>query len=134
MGLGKTVQALALLMYLAEVKDIWGPFLVVAPASTLHNWHNEITKFCPSLKALPYWGDITDRKILRKFWDPKKLHARDADFHVLVTSYQMLVHDARHFPRVKWEYMVLDEAQVSLLHVTSLIVFLILPRAGSVLP
>lgn len=37
MGLGKSVQSISLLAYLAETHDIWGPFLVVAPASTLYN-------------------------------------------------------------------------------------------------
>ncbi len=51
MGLGKTIQAIAFLAYLAEVKNIWGPFLVIAPNSTLHQWHQEVSKFCPGLKV-----------------------------------------------------------------------------------
>ena len=42
MGLGKTVQSLAFLAYIAETYGIWGPFLVITPASTLHNWQQEI--------------------------------------------------------------------------------------------
>ena len=42
MGLGKTVQALAMLAHIAEHYNIWGPFLVVTPASTLHNWQQEV--------------------------------------------------------------------------------------------
>lgn len=38
MGLGKTIQAIALLSHISENKGIWGPFLVVAPNSTLYNW------------------------------------------------------------------------------------------------
>lgn len=71
MGLGKTVQSISVLSYLAETHNIWGPFLVVTPASTLHNWQQEITKFVPDFKVLPYWGNAKDRKILRKFWDRK---------------------------------------------------------------
>jgi len=35
MGLGKTIQAIALFAHIAYTKNIWGPFLVVAPATTL---------------------------------------------------------------------------------------------------
>lgn len=112
MGLGKTVQSIALMAYLAEVHDIWGPFLVIAPASTLHNWQQELSKFVPSLKALPYWGNVKDRTVLRKFWNRKQIsYHRDAPFHVLITSYQLVVSDEKYFQRVKWQYMVLDEAQ-----------------------
>ena len=51
MGLGKTVQSISLLAHLAETHNIWGPFLVVAPASTLHNWQQEVAKFVPDFKV-----------------------------------------------------------------------------------
>lgn len=112
MGLGKTVQSISVMAYLAEVHNIWGPFLVIAPASTLHNWQQEITRFVPDIKVLPYWGSAKDRKILRKFWDRKHLtYTRESEFHVLVTSYQLVVLDAQYFQKVKWQYMILDEAQ-----------------------
>nr|POE56829.1 putative dna helicase ino80 [Quercus suber] len=112
MGLGKTVQSISVMAYLAEVHNIWGPFLVIAPASTLHNWQQEITKFVPTLKTLPYWGSAKDRKVLRKFWDRKHItYTRDSPFHVLVTSYQLVVQDTAYFQKVKWQYMILDEAQ-----------------------
>ncbi|KAG0314931.1 putative DNA helicase ino80 [Dissophora globulifera] len=111
MGLGKTVQSISLMAYLAETQNIWGPFLVIAPASTLHNWQQEFTKFTPDLKALPYWGNMNDRKTLRKFWQKKQVYNREAPFHVVITSYQLVVSDEKYFQRVKWQYMVLDEAQ-----------------------
>ncbi|KZO96028.1 hypothetical protein CALVIDRAFT_481994 [Calocera viscosa TUFC12733] len=113
MGLGKTVQSISLLAYLAEKYDIWGPFLVIAPASTLHNWEQEIRKFVPRMKVLPYWGVVKDRQTLRKFWwNRKKVkYNESAPFHVLVTSYQMVLADAQYFQSVKWQYMILDEAQ-----------------------
>lgn len=112
MGLGKTVQSISLLAYLAETHDIWGPFLVVAPLSTLHNWQQELTRFVPSLKALPYWGNVKDRATLRKFWSKKEIsYNKDAPFHVLITSYQLVTQDQQYFQRVKWQYMILDEAQ-----------------------
>ncbi|KAJ2261595.1 putative DNA helicase ino80 [Coemansia sp. RSA 376] len=112
MGLGKTVQSISLLAYLAETHNIWGPFMVVAPASTLHNWQQELTRFVPEFKVLPYWGTPKDRKVLRKsLWNPSSLSRRDSDFHVLVTSYQLVVQDEAYLNRVNWQYMVLDEAQ-----------------------
>ncbi|KZL76642.1 snf2 family domain-containing protein [Colletotrichum incanum] len=112
MGLGKTVQSISVMAYLAEKYDIWGPFLVVAPASTLHNWEQEIRKFVPEFKILPYWGSAGDRKVLRKFWDRKHTtYKKDASFHVCVTSYQLVVSDVAYFQKMKWQYMILDEAQ-----------------------
>ncbi|KAJ1790193.1 putative DNA helicase ino80, partial [Coemansia sp. RSA 2167] len=112
MGLGKTVQSISLLAYLAEKHNIWGPFMVVAPASTLHNWEQELKRFVPEFKVLPYWGSPKDRKVLRKsLWNPKSLSRKDSGFHVLVTSYQLVVTDEQYLNRVKWQYMVLDEAQ-----------------------
>lgn len=112
MGLGKTVQSISVLAYLAETHNIWGPFLVVTPASTLHNWQQEITRFVPDFKVLPYWGSAKDRKILRKFWDRKSVvYSKDSPFHVVVTSYQLVVADAQYFQKMRWQYMILDEAQ-----------------------
>lgn len=112
MGLGKTVQSISVMAYLAEKHDIWGPFLVVAPASTLHNWQQEIVKFVPEFKILPYWGSASDRKVLRKFWDRKhSTYRKDAAFHVCITSYQLVVSDVAYFQKMRWQYMILDEAQ-----------------------
>uniref|UniRef100_A0A7S3EE99 Chromatin-remodeling ATPase INO80 n=2 Tax=Rhodosorus marinus TaxID=101924 RepID=A0A7S3EE99_9RHOD len=111
MGLGKTIQTISFLAYLAEKENNWGPFLVVTPKATLHNWQQEITKFCPSFRVLPYWGSKNDRQELRKHWSAKRMYHKDAEFHVCITSYETLTSDERHFPRVKWQYLVLDEAQ-----------------------
>ncbi|KAL4238749.1 putative DNA helicase ino80 [Mactra antiquata] len=111
MGLGKTVQSLACLAHLAEACGIWGPFLIVAPASTLHNWQQECSRFIPKFKVVPYWGNTQDRRVLRKFWDQKCLHTEEASFHAVITSYQLVIQDVKYFQRIKWQYMVLDEAQ-----------------------
>lgn len=111
MGLGKTVQSIAFLGHIAEQYGVWGPFLVISPASTLHNWQQEVQRFLPSFKVVPYWGSPNERKILRQFWEQKDLHTKDASFHVVITSYQIVVSDYKYFNRIKWQYMVLDEAQ-----------------------
>ncbi|RZF37180.1 hypothetical protein LSTR_LSTR009705 [Laodelphax striatellus] len=93
MGLGKTVQSIAFLCHIAEKYSFWGPFLIISPASTLHNWQQEMARFVPDFKVVPYWGSPQDRKILRQFWDVKGLHTREASFHVVITSYQLVVTD-----------------------------------------
>jgi DNA helicase INO80 len=111
MGLGKTVQSIAFLSYLAGSKDVWGPFLIVAPNSTLHQWQQEVSKFCPELRVLPYWGAAKERQILRQSWSSKLLSTRAAPFHVLITSYNAVVADEKYFHRMRFRVMVLDEAQ-----------------------
>ena len=101
MGLGKTVQSISLLAHLMERHGVQGPFLVVSPASTLHNWMDELARFVPSFIALPYWGP--DRRAL--------LRGHGSAFHVVVTSYQIVVSDERILNRIQWRYMILDEAQ-----------------------
>ncbi|KAG9480907.1 hypothetical protein GDO78_010270 [Eleutherodactylus coqui] len=92
-------------------ENIWGPFLIISPASTLNNWHQEFSRFVPRFKVLPYWGNPHERKVIRKFWGQKTLYTQEAPFHVVITSYQLVVQDVKYFQRVKWQYMVLDEAQ-----------------------
>lgn len=111
MGLGKTVQSIAFLCHIAENYGVWGPFLIISPASTLHNWQQEMQRFVPDFKVVPYWGSPHERKILRQFWEQKDLHTKSASFHVVITSYQLVVTDYKYFNRIKWQYMVLDEAQ-----------------------
>lgn len=115
MGLGKTIQSISLLAHLAERQNNWGPFIIVTPASTLHNWQQEFARFVPALKIIPYWGSVQDRKVLRStcmpFWTGKKPVTRDTPFHVMITSYQLIVSDEAFLQKVKWQYMILDEAQ-----------------------
>ena len=47
MGLGKTIQCVSHLAYLAQTLSIMGPFLVIVPLSTVHNWVKEFAKYAP---------------------------------------------------------------------------------------
>lgn len=102
MGLGKTIQAIALLAHLSESEGVGGPFLVVTPSSTLHNWASELARFVPAFSVLSYWGNVQERRDLRK-------GLRKAN--VVVTSYQVAISDESVMSRLKWQYMILDEAQ-----------------------
>lgn len=104
MGLGKTIQTIALLAYLAACRGIWGPHLVVVPTSCIVNWETEFKKWCPIFKVLTYYGSSKVRKQLRVGW------SRLNSFHVCITSYQLVVQDTNAFKRKRWYYMILDEA------------------------
>lgn len=54
MGLGKTIQCIAHIAMMIE-KKVLGPFLVVAPLSTLPNWISEFRRFTPEVRLLK-WG------------------------------------------------------------------------------
>lgn len=87
----QTIQSISLLAWLAETQNIWGPFLVVAPTSTVHNWQAELTRFVPRLKVLPHWGTPADREVIRRQWSrPSVTFTEDAPFHIVVTSYDMV--------------------------------------------
>lgn len=60
-GLGKTLQTISLLGYLAEFRGIKGPHLIIVPKSTLHNWMNEFKKWCPSLRPVKFHGNQEQR-------------------------------------------------------------------------
>lgn len=104
MGLGKTVQTIALLAHLAEEKKVWGPHIVIVPASVLINWEIEFKKWAPGLKILPYYGTLKQRKQKRQGW------SKPNSFHVLITSYNIAVQDQSILRRKPWHYMILDEA------------------------
>ena len=70
MGLGKTLQTISLFCLLSEVDKNAGPFLVIAPLSTLLNWKREVERFAPGVpakllypkqKAVEEWDYLEDR-------------------------------------------------------------------------
>lgn len=109
MGLGKTIQTISLICHLFE-KGIKGPFVIVAPLSTLSNWRNELSKWAPGLNILQYHGNKNDRARLRNVELPKMLQKPHPSLHVLITSYEMSIRDARFLRRIPFKYLVVDEA------------------------
>ncbi|KAK7144873.1 hypothetical protein R3I94_011076 [Phoxinus phoxinus] len=117
MGLGKTCQTISLLAYARGGLKMNGPFLVLCPLSVLENWRQELERFCPSLSVLYYTGDKERRAELQEELKNGK------NFHVLLTTYEMCLKDARFLKSWKWKILVVDEAhrlknQESLLHQT----------------
>jgi non-specific serine/threonine protein kinase len=109
MGLGKTIQVLALLVVLKDPKreprEKNHPSLLVAPASLLANWAAELARFAPSLKALiahPSAIPASELKALA----PDRL--RDVD--LVITSYGSLLR-IPWLTETSWSLVALDEAQ-----------------------
>jgi non-specific serine/threonine protein kinase len=106
MGLGKTIQVLALLLVLKqEGKNGLHPNLLVAPASLLANWSMESQRFAPSLHVLIVHPSAMTGAQLRAL-DAGQL----AGFDLVITSYGSLL----RLPVLMaqdWCVAVIDEAQ-----------------------
>jgi len=105
MGLGKTIQCIALFSHLIYM-GVSGPFLVVAPLSTLSNWIREFQRWTPSIPVLLYHGTKAEREILRK---TKLVRTKKNSFPVIVTSYQIVMKDRKYLQKYSWKYIVIDE-------------------------
>lgn len=104
MGLGKTLQTISLLGYLKNFKNNAGPHIVIVPKSTLQNWKNEFSKWCPSLRAVILIGDAEARNtFIRDVLMP-------GEWDVCITSYEMCIREKSVFKKFNWRYMVIDEA------------------------
>ena len=101
MGLGKTAQAIAILAHLRE-SGVNGPFLVVAPLSTLSGWTEQLRAFCPSLQVVTYTGNAGERAATRR--------APLGPATVLLASYEPILADAPQLRTLPFAYVVLDEA------------------------
>jgi chromodomain-helicase-DNA-binding protein 1 len=64
MGLGKTIQIISFLSYLYNAQQLYGPFLLVVPLSTLTAWQKEFEIWAPELNVIVYIGDITSRNMV----------------------------------------------------------------------
>jgi non-specific serine/threonine protein kinase len=105
MGLGKTVQVLALLLLLKRHRAIPGPHLLVVPASLLANWKAETERFAPSVSVLVAHPSATPREELAAL-GPEALAGHD----VVVVSYGA-VHRFPWLAATSFGLVVLDEAQ-----------------------
>ena len=82
MGPWKNLANDFLLGYLYEFRGIKGPYMVVAPKSTLGNWLNEIWCFCPIFSAVKSFRNTPSilRKQRRESSAPKQSGQHDMPF------------------------------------------------------
>ena len=105
MGLGKTIQIIALLVQLRRESPppASPPSLIVAPASLLANWRDEIARFAPKLRAATAHPSAPPDAA----WSPD---SPQDGVDVVITSYQQVA----RLPSPatgRWRLVILDEAQ-----------------------
>jgi len=98
MGLGKTLQALALLASLPINSQTTR--LIVVPASLLENWRREAARFTPQLKSYVHHGN-------HRLRSTKDFASHD----LVITSYGTLARDRKVFGSVEFACAIADEAQ-----------------------
>ena len=107
MGLGKTIQTISFLAFLREMKS-YGPFLIVAPLSTLSNWIDEFARWTPEIKTLLYHGSPADRAELR---DSKLKRPGTESFPVVCTSYEICMNDRKFLSQYGWKFIIIVSRQ-----------------------
>ena len=94
---------------LRESDDFFGPYLIVAPLSTLSNWIEEFNHWTPSIPVVVYHGTPTERaaiwqdKVLRHY----KAGRADNKFPIVLTSPQIVLRDRLNLVKVAWEFILI---------------------------
>ena len=102
MGLGKTLQILTMFKSYYEGSGEKLPSIVICPASLSFNWESESQKFTPELRIVVISGSATDRT---------DLISQSSTFDLLITSYDLLKRDIELYEPLRFEYVIIDEAQ-----------------------
>uniref|UniRef100_A0AAR2JQK6 DNA helicase n=1 Tax=Pygocentrus nattereri TaxID=42514 RepID=A0AAR2JQK6_PYGNA len=109
MGLGKTIQTISFLSYLFHQHQLYGPFLLVVPLSTLTSWQREFVTWAPDMNVVVYLGDVLSRKTIRDYeWIHQQ--SKRIKFNVLLTTYEILLKDKGVLGNINWAFLGVDEA------------------------
>lgn len=125
MGLGKTIQSSVFLQMLRREQGMRGPFLVVAPLSTVVQWQREVTTWT-DMDAIIYHGSLEDREIIRTHELSYLSRGKGADgykLEVVITTPEtcMAADNAgnknapnarikRELSKIQWDCIIIDEA------------------------
>jgi SNF2 family DNA or RNA helicase len=103
MGLGKTVQLLAMECLQRHQDPDTGPTLLLCPVSLVGNWQREAAKFAPELRVYPHHGGARHHgEVLRQ---------RLSETDLVLTTYATATRDIDELAGHRWNRVVLDEAQ-----------------------
>lgn len=95
MGLGKTLQIIA---FLSDASFKKSKNLIIVPRTLLMNWHRELQKFSPDTSVYLYHG--TDRS-----------NSEMQEAKIIISTYQTIVNDIEIFNNIKFDNLIVDEAQ-----------------------
>ncbi|KAI8828551.1 SNF2 family N-terminal domain-containing protein [Chytriomyces cf. hyalinus JEL632] len=114
MGLGKTVQSTVFLDYLYTRCNVKGPFLVIAPLSTIGNWERELNRWS-DMNVVVYHGRDVARNLIveTEFYYRNQNHDPVANIYkvdVVLTTYEMAMSGMSQLKPINWRCVVLDEA------------------------
>ncbi len=70
MGLGKTAQSISTLEFQRQLCDIPGPFLIVAPLTTLGHWQREVETWTSMVSHQSLHTPIMSASCIVVFDDP----------------------------------------------------------------
>ena len=97
MGLGKTIQAIAVLLRFKNDGFLNDGALVVAPAALLENWERELSRFAPALRVSRYHG--AGRTL-------------DKEGDIFLTTYQTASRYREKLVQRRFSFLIADEAQL----------------------
>uniref|UniRef100_A0A4W6E9L7 Chromodomain helicase DNA binding protein 9 n=1 Tax=Lates calcarifer TaxID=8187 RepID=A0A4W6E9L7_LATCA len=113
MGLGKTIQSITFLEEIHRV-GIKGPFLIIAPLSTIANWEREFHTWT-HLNVIVYHGSMVSRQMLQQY----EMYFRDAQgrvirgayrFQAVITTFEMILGGCPELNAIEWRCVIIDEA------------------------
>jgi SNF2 family DNA or RNA helicase len=106
MGLGKSIQLLAVIQLAKANGQLTKPILLVCPTSVVGNWRHESTRFTPELRLLIHHGAERSGRT-----DVARFKEEVAGHDLVVTTYSLLPRDEEALAAIEWGGVVLDEAQ-----------------------
>uniref|UniRef100_A0AAQ5YT22 DNA helicase n=1 Tax=Amphiprion ocellaris TaxID=80972 RepID=A0AAQ5YT22_AMPOC len=113
MGLGKTIQSITFLYEIFSM-GIRGPFLIIAPLSTITNWEREFRTWT-HMNVIVYHGSQISRQMILQY----EMFHRDPQgntipgvlkFHGVITTFEMIMADCPELKKLHWRCVVIDEA------------------------
>ncbi|XP_066460027.1 chromodomain-helicase-DNA-binding protein 8 isoform X2 [Eleutherodactylus coqui] len=113
MGLGKTIQSITFLQEVYNV-GVQGPFLVIAPLSTITNWEREFASWT-QMNTIVYHGSLASRQMIQQY----EMYCKDSKgrlipgaykFDALITTFEMVLSDCPELREIEWRCVIIDEA------------------------